>query len=75
LQRLVNCGGGIVVLSNEGLVLLVLLLSKKSGFGQDLSVFGLVGLDLGNSGLQLLSSWLEEVLEDIVTSLDINDGV
>lgn len=75
MQRLVNCGGGIVVLSNEGLVLLVLLLSKKSGFGQDLSVFGLVGLDLGNSGLQLLSSWLEEVLEDIVTSLDINDGV
>jgi hypothetical protein len=75
LQCLVNCGGGIVVLSNEGLVLLVLLLSKKSGFSQDLSVFALVGLDLGNSGLQLLSSWLEEVLEDVITSLDINDGV
>lgn len=75
LESLVHSIGGVVVLSNEGFVLLMLLLPDEGGFGEGFSVLSLVGLELGDSGLELLSSWLEEVLEDVIGSLDVNHGI
>jgi hypothetical protein len=75
LKSLVDGISGVVVLCHEGFVLLVLLLPEEGGLVEGLPVLALVGLELGDSGLELLPSGLEEVLENVVGSLDVDDGV
>lgn len=53
----------------------MLLLPNQGSFSQSLSVLLLVALKLGDSGFQLRSSGLEQVLQDIVSSLDIDNSV
>lgn len=53
----------------------MLLLSGESDFGELVSVNLLVLLQLLDFVSQLASSWLQEILECVVSSLDIDDGV
>lgn len=66
LEGLINSLSGVVVLSNEKFVLFVLLSSYQGSFSQDLPILTLIGLKLGDSGLQLASPGDKEVLQDII---------
>lgn len=74
-EGFINSGGGLVVFGNQSFEFLVLLLSNEVSLSEGLSVLNLVLLQVLNLLLKLSSSGLQQVVDGILGSVDVNDGI